>query len=98
MFGKLKKKIANFANETKEKAEKTLDDTKNKVSKLTESADKFISDSNNQMKTITIVAVAVGTAIIFTSVVNMFTNIYVAKHSKSNQIIQYLIANKIDTK
>ena len=98
MFNKLKTKIKNFAIETKEKAEKTLDDTKETVTKLTESADKFISDSNNQMKVITVVAVAVGSAIVITSLVNMVTNIYAAKHSKANQITQnfYIYKGKSD--
>ena len=98
MFNKLKTKIKNFVTETKTKAEETLDDTKEKVTKLTESADKFISDSNNQMKIITIVAVAVGSSIVITGLVNMITNIYAAKHSKANQIIQnfYILKGKND--
>lgn len=98
MFNKLKKKISTFVNETKEKTEQTLDETKVKVGKLAESADKFISDGNNQMKVITIVAVAVGATIVLTSLVNMVTNIYTAKHSKANQIIQHFYANKISSK
>ena len=47
----------NFFKNTKEKAEKAIDETKEKVTKLADSADKFISDGNNQMKTITIVIV-----------------------------------------
>lgn len=98
MFKKLREKISTFVNETKEKTEQTLDETKDKVSKLAESADKFISDGNNQMKVITVVSVAVGSSIVITSIVNMFTNIYTAKHSKANQIVQNFYVNKIDTK
>lgn len=98
MFNKLKNKVKNFINETKTEAKESLDETKSKVQQLTETANKFLDDSNNQMKVITIVASAVGATIVLTSLVNMITNIYAAKHSKANQIIQnyYIYKGKSD--
>lgn len=93
MFDKFKNKIGTMITETKEKADSTLDETKEKVSKLTESANKFLSDSNNQMKIITIVAIAVGTSVILSNIVTMATSIYNAKHS-SKQIVNNIYVNR----
>ena len=95
MFNKLKSKIKNFVVDTKTKAETTLDETKEKVTKLTESADKFLSDSNNQMKIITVIVVGVGLTMIVSNVVNVFTTIYSAKHSKAPMIIQNIYPNNV---
>lgn len=77
----------NFFKKTKEKAEVAIVETKEKVGKLAESADKFISDGNNQLKTISIVVLAVGASMIVSNLVNIGTNIYIAKHIKSNNIV-----------
>ena len=95
MFDKFKNKIGTMITETKEKADSTLDETKEKVSKLTESANKFLSDSNNQMKVITIVAIAVGTALVLSNITGVITSIYSVRHSKAPIIIQNIYPNKI---
>lgn len=87
----------NFFKKTKEKAEVAIVETKEKVGKLAESADKFISDGNNQLKTISIVVLAVGASMIVSNLVNIGTNIYIAKHVKTNTVIVNNYMVKPDT-
>lgn len=90
MFEKLFKK-------TKESAKRALEDTKNKIDDLTISANKFVSDGNNQMKIITIVLVSVGVAMTLSNLVSITTNIYNARHIKEPKIINniYIYKEKI---
>ncbi len=76
-----------FFKKTKEKAEKAIADTKDKVTKLAESANKFISDGNNQMKTITVVVLSVGVSLILSNIVNVGTSIYTVKNMKEPKVI-----------
>lgn len=81
-------------NNTKEKAEKAIDETKEKVNKLADSADKFISDGNNQMKTITIIMCIIGVTFTLSNIVTIATNIHNAKHLKEPKIVNNIYINK----
>lgn len=87
MFRKL------FKN-TKEKAEQAIDETKEKVTKLADSADKFISDGNNQMKTITVVMCIIGVTFTLSNIVTIATNIHNAKHLKEPKVVNNIYINK----
>ena len=84
----------NFFKNTKEKAEKAIDETKEKVTKLADSADKFISDGNNQMKTITIVMCVIGVTFTLSNIVTIATNIHNAKALKTPKIVNNIYVNK----
>ncbi len=79
---------------TKEKAENAIDETKEKVGKLADSADKFISDGNNQMKAITIAIVGIGVTMMLSSVVSIITNIHMARNVKEPKVINNLYFDK----
>lgn len=81
-------------NNTKEKAEKAIDETKEKVNKLADSADKFISDGNNQMKTITVIMCIIGVTFTLSNIVTIATNIHNAKHLKEPKIVNNIYINK----
>lgn len=84
----------NLFKSTREKAEKALEETKEKVGKLTESADKFISDGNNQMKVITVVMIAIGVSMTLSNIVTIATNIHNSKHIKEPKVINNVYINK----
>lgn len=84
----------NLFKNTKEKAEKAIDETKEKVTKLADSADKFISDGNNQMKTITIVMCIIGVTFTLSNVVTIATNIHNARHLKEPKVVNNIYINK----
>lgn len=71
----------------KEKVNKTIDNTTEKVDKLAESADKFISDGNNQMKTITVVVIVAGIALTLSNIVTIATNIHNSKSMREPKVI-----------
>ena len=85
----------NLFKKTKEKAENAIDETKEKVIKLTDSADKFISDGNNQMKTITIVMCIIGVTFTLSNIVTIATNIHNAKNLKEPKVINNIYMNKL---
>ena len=76
------------------KAGKMVNDTKKKIDKLSESADKFISDGNNQMKIITCVIAGLGVSMIASNVVTMVTTIYSTKHTKSPKVVNNIYIYK----
>ena len=84
----------NFFKKTKEKAENAIDETKEKVGKLADSADKFISDGNNQMKAITVAIVGIGITMILSSIVSIAANIHMAKNVKEPKVINNLYFDK----
>jgi uncharacterized RmlC-like cupin family protein len=84
----------NFLKKTKEKAENAIDETKEKVGKLADSADKFISDGNNQMKAITIAVIGIGISMILSNIVTIFTNVHTARHVKEPKVINNLYFDK----
>lgn len=77
----------NFFKKAKDKANEVLDITKEKVTIVADSADKFISDGNNQIKTITIIVVASGLSMIVSNIVNIAVNIHNAKNVKEPKIV-----------
>lgn len=77
----------NFFKKAKDKANEVLDITKEKVTIVADSADKFISDGNNQIKTITIIVVAAGLSMILSNIVNVAVNIHNAKNVKEPKIV-----------
>ncbi len=77
----------NFFKKAKDKANEVLDITKEKVTIVADSADKFISDGNNQIKTITIIVVAAGLSMILSNIVNIAVNIHNAKNVKEPKIV-----------
>lgn len=83
-----------FFKKTKEKAEKAIEETKENVGKLTRSADKFISDGNNQMKIITIVMVAIGVTMTLSNIVTIATNISNSKRLKEPKVVNNVFINK----
>ena len=84
----------NFFKNTKEKAESAIDETKEKVGVLADSANKFISDGNNQMKTITLAIVGIGISMVLSNIVTICTNIHTAKHIKEPKVINNLYFDK----
>ena len=90
MFGFLKK--------TGEKAEVAIEETKEKVGKLAESADKFISDGNNQMKTITLAVVAISATAMISNIVSIAVSIHKAKNYKTPQVNVNIYVDKINRK
>lgn len=80
---------------TKEKAEKAIDETKEKVTKLADSADKFISDGNNQMKTITVVMCIIGVTFTLSNIVTIATNIHSARAIKTPKIVNNIYVTKL---
>lgn len=84
----------NFFKKTKEEAKVALVETKEKVDKLAINADKFLDDSNNQIKTITLVILAVGATLIISNIINVGTNIYMARQSKQPKVINNIYINK----
>lgn len=77
----------NFFKKAKDKANEVLDITKEKVTIVADSADKFISDGNNQIKTITIIVVAAGLSMTLSNIVNIAVNIHNAKNVKEPKIV-----------
>ena len=77
----------NFFKKAKDKANEVLDITKEKVTVIADSADKFISDGNNQIKTITIIVVAAGVSMTLSNIVNIAVNIHNAKNVKEPKIV-----------
>lgn len=90
MFGFLKK--------TGEKAEVAIEETKEKVGKLADSADKFISDGNNQMKTITIAVLAISATAIISNIVSIGVSIHKAKNYKTPQVNVNIYVDKVNRK
>lgn len=84
----------NFFKKTKEEAKVALVETKEKVDKLAINADKFLDDSNNQIKTITLVIFTVGATLIISNIINVGTNIYMARQSKQPKVINNIYINK----
>lgn len=84
----------NIFKNTREKAENAIEETKNNVTKLTESADKFLSDGNNQMKVITVVFIGIGISMVVSNIVSIVTNISNSKHMRDPKIINNLYINK----
>ena len=87
-------KIRGLYTRIKEKVNKTIDNTSQKVDKLAESADKFISDGNNQMKTITIVVVVAGIALTLSNIVTIATNIHNSRSMKEPKVINNIYMYK----
>lgn len=87
MFNKL------FKN-TREKAENAIKETKEKVTQLTDSANEFVSNGNNQMKIITVVMVAIGISMVLSNTVSIVTSIHNAKHLKDPKYITNIYINK----
>ena len=87
MFDKL------FKN-TREKAEKAIEETKDNVGKLTTAANKFLSDGNNQMKVITIVFIGIGVTMTLSNIVTIITNVSNARHMREPKIVNNLYINK----
>lgn len=85
----------NIFKNTKEKAEQAIDETKEKVAKLADSADKFISDGNNQMKTITVIMCIIGVTFTLSNIVTITTNIHNSKAMKQPKIVNNIFVNKI---
>ncbi len=86
--------LKNLITKTKEKFKKTIDDTKEKVDKLADSADKFISDGNNQMKAITVIVIVAGIALTISNIVSIATNIHSVKIQKEPKVINNVYINK----
>lgn len=79
---------------TKEKVEKVAEEAKVKVINLTETANKFISDGNGQMKVITIIVVAVGISSFVSNCVSIGSSIYMSKTIKEPKIINNITIQK----
>ena len=76
-----------FFKKAKEKANEVLDITKEKVTIIADSADKFISDGNNQIKTITVIVIIAGISMTLSNIVNIGVNVCNAKHIKEPKIV-----------
>ena len=84
----------NLFKNTREKAEKAIDEIKEKTSKLSDSADKFLSDGNNQMKTIAMSFAAIAITMTISNIVSIVTNIHTAKSMKEPKVINNITIYK----
>ncbi len=94
IFDKIFKKTTDKANEAIEVTQSAVEETKEKVGKLADSADKFLSDGNNQMKTITIVAIFIGIGVVLSSAVTIGTSLHAAKTAKTGSTTVNIYINK----
>ena len=84
----------NLFKNTKEKAEKAIDETKEKVTKLADSADKFISDDNNSISISTIQMFVICITFTWSNIVTIAPNIDNAKALKTPKIVNNIYVNK----